>query len=147
MAHQNAFDESHPGQCRSNVLPLCAPSARLALDDIPLYGDLNEFLGFPEEEGVVGEGTYISKWLDDRSAERLATWLTDNGVPNPVDEFHITLFEQRATIPWAGVQNWRHRAIRRDLSGEVRKARQACAELVASAVYNFGRDAKLSKSP
>src|SRR5271165_4525299 len=105
MVPKNAFEESLPGQCPSNVLPYCAPSARLALDDIPLFGDLNEFLGFPEEEAVVGEGTYISKWLDDPSAKRLATWLMDNGVPNPVHEFHITLIEQRSTFPWEGVQN------------------------------------------
>ena len=107
MVTKSAFDESLPGQVRSNVLPFCAPSARLALDDIPLFGDLNEFLGFPEEEAVVGEGTYISKWLNEPSAERLATWLRDNGVPNPVHEFHVSLFEQRATIPWEGDQNWR----------------------------------------
>ena len=107
MAPKNAFEESLPGQVRSNVLPFCAPSARLALDDIPLLGDLNEFLGFPEEEAVVGdeEGTYISKWLDDPSAERLATWLMDNGVPNPVHEFYVSLFEQRTTFLWEGVQD------------------------------------------
>jgi hypothetical protein len=43
MATKNAFDQSLR-QVRSNVLPFCAPSARLALDDIPLFGDLNEFL-------------------------------------------------------------------------------------------------------
>jgi hypothetical protein len=107
MLPKNAFGESLPGQVRSNVLPFCAPSARLALDDIPLLFDLNEFLGFPEEEAVVGdeEGTHISKWLDEPSAERLATWLMNNGVRNPVRKFHITLFEQRTTFPWEGVQN------------------------------------------
>ena len=49
MATKNAFDEFCPGHVRSNVLPFCAPSARLALDDIPLFGDLNEFLGFPKK--------------------------------------------------------------------------------------------------
>ena len=130
MAPTNAFEESLPGQVRSNVLPFCAPSARLALDDIPLFGDLNEFLGFPEEEAVVGEGTYISKWLDDRSAEPLASWLMDSGVPNPVHEFHVSLFEQRATIPWGGRSELAyHRATRPYVSTEVRKAQQACAEL------------------
>jgi hypothetical protein len=105
MAAKNACDESLRGQCRSNVLPLCAPSARLALDDIPLYGDVNEFFGFPEEEAVDGEATYISKWLDDPSARRLARWLRDNGVPNPMHEFHILLFEQRTTFQWEGVQD------------------------------------------
>jgi hypothetical protein len=107
MASKSACDESLPGQARSNALPFCAPSARLALDNIPLLGDVNEFFGFPEEEAVDGEGTYISKWLNEPSAERLAAWLRDNGVPNPVHEFHVSLFEQRATIPWEGVQNWR----------------------------------------
>jgi hypothetical protein len=104
MAPKNPFDESLPGHVRNNVLPFCAPSARLALDDIPLFCDLNEFLGFAEEEGADKEGTYISKWLDDPSAERLARWLRDNGVPNPVDEFHILLFEQRTIFQWEGMQ-------------------------------------------
>jgi quinoprotein glucose dehydrogenase len=61
----------------------CAPSARLALDDIPLLGDLNEFLGFPEEEPSAEKApTYPNGWMAPRqSGWPHGSWITACPIP------------------------------------------------------------------
>jgi hypothetical protein len=100
MAPKNTLNEPPEGKGHSNVPPFCAPSDGIDFDDIPLYLDI---LGFPEEGE---EGTRIFKQLDAPSTKRMARWLRDNGVPNPVQtgEFHVSLFEHSKLFPWDGSQ-------------------------------------------